>query len=389
MASGLCRALPLLILCAAPLGAQDPIFSQSVLHETRLVMDPNDWRSLSQNYLTNQYYAANITLDGETLPQVGIRSRGAGSRNADKPGLKVDFNKYVSSQEFHGYKSLVLDNLFQDPSYLRERLAYLVFEAMGIASPQISHTRLYVNDEYWGLYALIEPISKPFLKARFGEESGNLFDYEFAGPYNFEYKGSDPGQYIPLPFDPETNENSLDPSGLIGFIRTANEAPDETFIDQISEFIDVREFLTYLAVENALAESDGFLGGEGMNNFYLYQYGGRNRFVFIPWDKDTAFSQPIWPLFQNVNQNVLVRRLLQYSGEKQTYLDLIKQAVESYVNPAWLRPRLMDAYSQIRVWALRDDKKPFTNEDFEIAVHGLEEVIEARRPDVYSQLGLK
>lgn len=379
----------LLLLAARPLLAGDPIFDQRFLHETRIVMDPNDWLSLRHNYLTNQYYSANITIDGETIPQAGIRSRGAGSRSGDKPGLRVDVNKYVLSQEFHGYKTLVLDNLVQDPSYLRERLAYLVFEAMGIPSPQLSHTRLYVNDQYWGLYALIEPISKPFLKARFGEESGNLFDYEFSGTYNFDYKGSDPALYIPIPFDPETNEDHLDSSGLIDFIRTANEAPDETFIDQISSFIDVRRFLTHLAVENALAEPDGFLGNEGMNNFYLYQYGGRSRFVFIPWDKDTSLSEPLWPLFQNVNQNVLVRRLLEYPGERQTYLDLIRQAVDSFVNPGFLGSRLSDAYSQIRIWALRDDRKPFTDEDFEIAIHGLEEIIEARRPDVYSQLGIR
>ena len=379
----------LLLLLARPLAAGDPIFDQSVLHETRLVMDPNDWLSLRRNYLTNQYYAANLTIDGETSEQVGIRSRGAGSRSGDKPVVKVDFNKYVASQEFHGYKTLVLDNQFQDPSYLRERLAYAVFEAMGIPSPQISHTRLYVNDEYWGLYTLVESIGKPFLQARLGEESGNLFDYEFAGPYYFEYKGADPELYIPIPFDPETNEDHLDSSGLIAFIRAANETPDETFIGEISRFIDVPRFLTYLAVENALAENDGFVGYEGMNNFFLYQYGGGNRFVLIPWDKDTALSTPLWPIFQNVNQNVLARRLLEYPGERQTYLDKIKDAVDSFVNPRWLGPLLRDAYNQIRVWALRDDRKPFTDEDFEIAVHGIEEVIEARRPDVYGQLGIR
>ena len=382
-------AAALLLVEARPLAAGDPIFDQSRLHETRIVMDPADWRSLRENYLTNQYYAADLTIDGETIQQAGIRSRGAGSRSGDKPGLKVDFNKYVKSQEFHGYKTLVLDNLFQDPSYLRERLAYLVFEAMGIASPQNAHTRLYVNGEYWGLYALIESISKPFLKARIGEESGNLFDYEFVGPYHFEYKGDDPAQYVPLPFDPETNEDHLDPSGLIAFVRTANQAPDESFIDEISAFIDVRQFLAYLAVENALAEKDGLLGDEGMNNLYLYQYGGQNRFVFIPWDKDTALSDTLWPVLRNVGENVLARRLLERPGERQTYLDRIKEAVDNFVNPGWLGPRLEEAYDQVRHAALQDDKKPFTDEDFEIAIHGLEEVIEARRPDVYSQLGLR
>src|SRR6188768_3357795 len=118
-------------------GAADPIFDQNRLHECRLELDAADWSALRANFQTNQYYAANLTIDGETVRQVGIRSRGAGSRSGEKPGLKVDTNKYVSGQEFHGYKSLVLDNVTQDPSMMRELLANSIFESVGIASPQI------------------------------------------------------------------------------------------------------------------------------------------------------------------------------------------------------------------------------------------------------------
>ena len=74
-------------------------------------------------------------MDGVAVLQVGIRSRGDGSRSEEKPGLKVEFDKYVPAQEYYGYKSLVIDNLTTDASMLRERLSFLVFEAMGIAAP--------------------------------------------------------------------------------------------------------------------------------------------------------------------------------------------------------------------------------------------------------------
>ena len=142
-----------------------PIFDPTLLHDARLELDPSAWQALRENYLSNQYYAANFSVDGVAVAQVGIRSRGEGSRSEEKPGLKVDFNKYVPSQEYYGYKTLVIDNLTTDASMLRERLAFLVFEAMGIASPRNAHARLTVNGEYWGLFALVEPISKPFLKS--------------------------------------------------------------------------------------------------------------------------------------------------------------------------------------------------------------------------------
>ena len=377
--------LTLLGVHVAAARAADPVFNPGVLHETRLVMDPADWRALRENYRENQYYSANVTIDGETVQQVGIRSRGAGSRNREKPGLKLDFNKYVQGQEFHGYKSMVLDNFAQDPSCLREHLAFLVFEAMGFPSPQNSFTRLYVNNEYWGLYGLVEPVSKPFLKARLGEESGNLFDYEPVSDYFFEWLGSDPDLYVPIPFQPETNEGRLDTSGLIAFIRAANLEPDETFESTIASFIDVDRLLRYVAVENALAEYDGFVGQYGMNNFYLYQYGGQNRFVLIPWDKDGALQEHGWPLLSRLEENVLIRRITRNPVKMQIYVDAVSEAVNSFVNPGWLQPKLDAAYALIRESVILDKSRSFSTEDFEIAVDGLSNIIETRQTDLLQQ----
>jgi spore coat protein H len=366
-------------------GRADPMFSQTVLHEVRIVIDPADWEALRENYRENQYYAANISIDREVVEQVGIRSRGDGSRDPTKPGLKVDFNKYVKSQEFHGYKTLVIDNITQDASLLRERLAYAAYEAMGIAAPQIAHCRLTVNDEYWGVYALIEPISKPFLMNRFREESGNLFDYEYSFDWDFSFLGDDTNEYVPLPFQPETNEDKLDAEALVDFVRTANEAPAEGFAATISRFMDVDQFLTYVATENALAERDGFVGDYGVNNFYLYQYGNSTRFVWIPWDKDTAFIGGQWPLLYNLDTNVLTGKLMADPAKQKVYRDAVVRAVRTAVNPRFLGPRLDQAYQQIRAAALADTKKPHQNDEFESDVQFLRAVIADREGDVMAQ----
>jgi spore coat protein CotH len=378
-------AVLLSLAAVSPAGAADPIFSQSVLHETRLVLDPADWQALRERFDTNQFYAANISLDNEVVQQVGIRSRGKGSRSGTKPGLKIDFNKYVRGQEFHNYKSLVLDNLTQDNTFLKEALSYAAFEAMGIAAPQISFTRLTVNDEYWGLYSLVEDISKPFLEQRFGQDDGNLFSYEYAFDYRFAYTGDTVGIYIPLPFEPETNQDSLDPKGLIEFIRVASEAPDAGFVAAISPFLDVDRFLTHVAVENALAENDGIVGSQGMNNFYLYQYEDSTRFVFIPWDKDTSFSTDSYPVLQGVAENVLARRLLSDPTQLKAYQDALRRAV-AFVSLSYLGPKLEQAYAQIREAALTDTRKPVSNTDWELAVGGLRGVIASRPANVTAQL---
>ena len=358
------------------------MFDPTVLHEARLEIDRSAWQALRDHYLENQYYAANFAVDGVLVPQVGIRSRGSGSRNEDKPGLKVDFNKYVPGQEYYGYKSLDLDNLIQDPSMLRERLAFLVFEAMGIAAPRNAHARLTVNGEYWGVYALVEPVSKPFLEARLGDKEGNLFDYEWRFAYDFGWLGPKPSRYVPSPFQPQTHED--DPNvgaGLVAFVQAINDTPDAGFASAISDRIDVDRFLTHVAVEDALAEGDGIVGDFGLNNFYLYEYAARNRFVFIPWDKDNTFRAASWPLYRNLDANVLTRKLTADPAKRRLYADVVSRTVDSFLNSRWLTPQLETAYQQIRAAALADPHKKWTNDQFEGSVAGLRAVIDARERD--------
>jgi len=365
--------------------AADAIFNPAVLHEFRIVMDAQDWTSLQKDFLSNQYYAANISVDGEVLQQVGVRSRGHGSRSGTKPGLLIDTNKYVSNQEFHGLKKLVLDNVTQDGSFLHEPLAYPAYEAMGVASPAISFTRLTVNDEFWGVYWLVENVDKNFLAARFGDKEGNLFKYDYVEDYRFQDKGSDARSYLGL-FKPETHEDNPDATGLMEFIQAANSAPEAGFAAAMGQYIDVDRFLTYLAVENAIAGQDGFLGLQGMNNFYLYQFTGQKKFVFIPWDQDTSFVSGTWPVLERVDTNVLTRKLLADPAKKQFYLGQVKAAAARAVNPSFLTPKLEAYYGLARNAILADTKKPFTNEQFEQGVQGVRNVIAARPGDIQAQV---
>jgi spore coat protein CotH len=365
--------------------AADPVFDQSRLHECRLDLDPADWAALRAAFATNQYYAANLTIDGETVKQVGIRSRGAGSRSGEKPGLKVDTNKYVSGQEFRGYKSLVLDNVIQDASEMREVLAYSVFEAAGIPAPQVAFCRLTINADYWGLYTLSESISKPFLKARLGEESGTLYDYNYSGDYRFSYRGDDIGAYSPVPFEPQTNEGKLD-SGLPDFIRAINQTPESGYAAAMEAFIDVKRFLTHVAVENACAEYDGVVGEFGLNNFYLYQYGGQKKFVFIPWDKDTSFQAGAWPVQQRMDANEFTRRLMADPAMKTHYQSEVKRIATTIVTLAFLGSKIDQFANLIRASVMADTHKPYTNAQFEDSVSGLRGVVAARGNDVRAQV---
>ena len=330
-------------LCAVEARAADPVFNPLRLHEVKVDIDPADWAALKANFQTDQYYAANVTIDGEMVRQVGIRSRGKGSRSGTKPGIKLDMNKYVSGQEFHGYKAIQVLNSIQDPSYLHDLLTYSVYEAAGIAAPQIATTKMFVNGDYVGLYLLEESVEKQFLRTRIGEDGGTLYKYEFTVPYLLTYRSDAVSAYVPDPFKPETNETSFD-GGLADFIKAVNQTPASTFTQTISAYIDPQKFLTYIAVENAVAEYDGFVGEFGLNNFYIYQLAGTKKFMMIPWDKDGSFHAAEWPVLQRHDANELTKRLIADPALKSYYLSQVKAIATSFVTPAFLSTKVDQIY---------------------------------------------
>ncbi|MCC6537069.1 MAG: CotH kinase family protein, partial [Bryobacterales bacterium] len=167
---------------------QEQFFDETAFQEIRLEIHPDDFKKLQDNYLDNTYYPANLLWKSQYLENVGIRSKGRTSRRPNKPGLRVDINRF-EDQEFIGFKSFLLDNNIQDLSLIKERLAMLLYKQMGLPAPRETHGRLYVNDVYIGVYALTESTDKKFLKRWLDEDEGYLYEWEFRDGYRFEYLG--------------------------------------------------------------------------------------------------------------------------------------------------------------------------------------------------------
>jgi len=392
-----------LVLAAAPALCDpvDDLFDPSRVHDVRITMAAADWSQLRATYLLNTSYDATLTFDGETVANSSIRSRGSGTRNGVKPGLRVDFSKKVKTQTFRGFKSIVLDNMYNDPSFLREQLAFSVFEQVGIRVPREVFARLTVNGEYWGLYAIVEPADKVFVTRHVDGGEGNLFEYNVpplppggqVQAWDFALsRGETVDAYVPSPFEPKTNEDSLDGTGLLAFLRTISRAPDATFVDEISQFIDPRELLTYYAVETATAEVDGLTSFFGVNNFYLYQRQGTQQFLFIPWDHDFNFTRPDHLVYFGAERNRLIQRLVSDRELRDFYRTTLQSIAAQYVNTAWMGPRIDTMVAQIRDDVLADTKRrggdnPATAAaTFDDAVAQIRGVIAGRPASIDAQL---
>jgi spore coat protein CotH len=358
----------LLALDRQPVAAQtsDDLFDASTLQEIRIVMSTRDLQTMRANFQLNTYYPADLQWRDLRIRNVAVRSRGAASRSSTKMGLQLDLNRYVTGQQFLGMKSLVLDNLWQDPAMVRERVAMKFYERMGQPAPRESFGKLYINNVYQGVYGIVEAITTEFLQRTVGEGDAYLFEYHYSGPFYGEYLGDDLAPYKKL-FEPRSHQLESDVklyAPIRDLFREVNGPDDAVWRERVESYIDLPQFVTYVAIEAFLSELDGILTPTGMSNFYLYRANGATTHRLIPWDKDRTFSELGWSVMTSIDTNVLFSKAITYPDLKTLYLDTLAACARSAGRGFWLDREIAATVAVISDAVNEDQLKPFTNDDF-------------------------
>ncbi len=272
------------------------LFDNNTLHEIRIYFEEDDfWDILTTNYETGSYageidYLATtqIVIDGNILDTVGVRQKGFSSHfasNEFKKSIKIDFNEFVAGQEYDGLRKINLANGVGDPSFQRDMLCYNMMRTAGIAAPRTAHTTLYINDQYWGVYVLIEQVDKTFVTDNFDDDDGDLF--KNMGWSALEYLGPDPNSYKEF-FELKTNKTEDNWDDFIEFCDVINNSSIFQFPNAIQEVFDVDEYLRILAIDVLTNNWDSYI--EHGRNWYLYHEPEDGLFHWVPWDYNLALG---------------------------------------------------------------------------------------------------
>ncbi|MBI2185602.1 MAG: CotH kinase family protein [Acidobacteria bacterium] len=353
----------LLLAVPAPVPAQtaDDLFDARALQEIRVFVNERDLHQLRTRYTENTYYPADIHWGDVRVRNAGIRSRGKGSRNGVKLGLHIDFDHYVARQRFLGLTSIDLDNLWQDPSMLREYTAMALFVRMGQPAPRESFARVYINGAYQGVYAIVETVNTSFLMRTLGRDDGFLFEYHWIDRYEFTDLGSDLAA-LEARFERRTQGSAARSAAyapMAEMIRAINALPDDQWRSGVEPYVDLRQFLTHVAIEQFLSELDGLTGYEGLNNFYVYRGHGSTRHQFLPWDRDNAFQDAQSSVFHRADRNVLLRRALAFDDLRAFYLGVLERCATVAASDRWLERVIAAAAAVIADAAGKDPLKPY------------------------------
>ena len=358
------------------------------MQELRLTINSRDLRQIRENYGADTYYTSDVQWRNIRVRNAGVRSRGGASRNGIKLGLRVDFDRYVGGQKFLGMKSFVLKNHWQDGSFMHEALAMAFFARMGQPASRESFCRLYINNEFQGLYSIVESVDNAYLARNLGENTGYLYSYQQQEPFRGEYLGEDLEPYKNR-FEPQNHEREGDSKLYLpihDWLREVNEPDDAVWRERVEEYVDLAQFVTQAAIESFLAENDGLLGGYGMNNFFLYRSADTKRHRFIVWDKDNAFLVPDYSIFQRTEENVLFRRAFAYRDLRELYFQVLETAARSADEDGWLESEVVRIADLVAKSVEQDTRKPFSTEAFFESVEVMKEFARLRSKLVLEQI---
>lgn len=263
------------------------IFQEDTVNEINIEIDEADWQDMLENPLEEEYHKANVTINGETIGNVAIRTKGNNSltsvanSDSDRYSFKLDFDYYDNNGNYYGLKKLCLNNNYSDNSSMREYISYKIMGEMGLDVPECAYSHITVNGEEWGLYLAVEPVDEVFLAEHFADATGDLYKPEGVGGTGADlvYNGDDISAYTGLNL--KTNLNSSDGKEILALMQALEDG------EGLEEVLDVEKALKYIAANVALANFDSYLGNT-THNFYLYEKNGR--FTIIPWDMNLAFG---------------------------------------------------------------------------------------------------
>ncbi|TWU59230.1 Inner spore coat protein H [Rubripirellula tenax] len=279
-------------------------FDDTYVHELSITFEDDDWyNTLFTSHDTDAadpYFQANFVADGVALDNVGVRFKGNSSFSGSgvKKSIKIDFNEY-EDLTFMGMKKLNLNNNFNDPTMLREKLFYDYASNFVEGVGRAVFTRVTINGEFYGLYTAVEQVDSTFTQSRFGDdEDGNLYkgtasdDAVLSDPQadfgsDLTYLGTDQAAYEAF-YELKTNEAANDYSQLIEMIDVLNNTPSAELADAIEPLLDVQDTLASLALNNLFVNLDSYSGAA--HNYYLYDRDDTGQFTHLLWDANESFG---------------------------------------------------------------------------------------------------
>jgi len=257
----------------------------------------------------------------------------------------------------------------------------------------MNYVRVVINGEDWGAYINSQQVNSDFTREFFNATKGARWKTPGSprGRAGMEYLGEAPSLYKRL-YEIKTDDTPQAWTDLIHLFRVLNETPPDKLERALAPILDVDGVLKFLAVEVALANSDGYWTRASDYNIYQDPKGV---FHVFPHDfneglmeESFGFGGSSGPLLDplvslNDPSKPLRSKLLAVPALRAKYLGYVKEIAEKWLDWRVLEP-MVNQYRALLTDEMKvDTRKLYTTEAFQAGIgpgpDTLRDFVERRR----------
>lgn len=412
------------------------LFDSSRVHIIDIQVSPSDWDGLKKDALSKECIDSTVTIDGEEIYHVGVRTKGNSTllfnaaKGWDRFSLVLEFDAFQESQRYQGLDCLSLYNNMFDASCMKTYLCYEMMRSMGLPTPLCSFAAVHINGEFVGMYAASEIFSESFALRNFGYDYGQIYkpeQFDIAAimtgelqnaKINLEglsggsitidstlsisndavrlaYLGESLYAYEDIWRNASFPIGTSDKERLVNALRQLDEGPDPASV------VEMDALARYFAVNTFVLNTDCYTTSMA-HNYALYEKDGI--LTMLPWDYDVAlgnigseFGLPDPTIFINqpidtpvlnttVEERPMLRVLLESPEGRALYHRYLDELVADWIDSGNMASEIQRLAAMIRPWMEQETISVHSFEEHLQAVESVQKFIAYRGESIRGQL---
>ena len=220
-----------------------------------------------------------LFLRGEFFDNCGIHIRGNTSRSWPKKSHKIEGNsghRFPYKAGLPRVSEFDLNTTYTDKSYVRAQMVTEMYQATGLASPDIFPVHIRQNNAFYSVAHYVEQPDSDFLNRHGIDTNGSYYKaVGDRGACNFTSAAA---------FEKKTRlaEGYADLEALVTAIGLTGTALETWLFDNL-DVPQIVNFMAGVAITQNIDASD--------KNFFIHRdTAGSREWMFIPWDLDLTFG---------------------------------------------------------------------------------------------------
>lgn len=328
--------------------------------------DANWEQLLRDNYFSETPILADLEIDGDVYPDVGVRIRGNTSYwwlppGSQKFSLKIYTDFTDPDQEVMSYDTLNLNNAFHDPTFCRE-VVYNNYVSRFIPHPRANHVLVTLNGQNWGVYVNTQQPDKRMLRDYFADNDGMRIKCANNpnGP-GLRYFGTNPGNYSD--YEMQNDGGLADPwDSFITVCDAVTNWPIATW-ENIDTVFAIDPSIWSVVLENMLSDDDSYVN-KGCD-IMTYTNPIDARLHLLQRDANETLTHPNWSVTHNFNSSSkpVLSHVLDVPELRQRYMAHYRTAAAD-LDWGVFGPELLAMRDRIDAHVQADPKKIYTYQNF-------------------------